>query len=649
MKRIVQHLRILPLILLGGGVFAFPLPAQAFSLFSIEGIAASVVGTLVNLFAYIVGFVGGLVLALFGWLVNIMMAMNIQVFDAQNTLVHVGWNIMRDLANLGFVLIIIIIALGVMFRIEKYGSQKLLVRLIAAAILVNFSLAIAGVFIQFSNVLTTFFLNRIPSPAGLGSALMGAFNPQRFSDPQNFSTTAEALSTFGAELFALIAQTVFPVIFVFISIIVVATFAIMLFVRYLHLTFLGVVAPIVWLFWVIPGLGDYFNKWWNDFIKWTFFAPAATFFIYLAFAALDAMGKEPAFIVGGSNFFSAGLATIMSQGIQAFVICGLMLGGLIVAQKFGVESANIGMSLANKAKAGTLAWAGRGVKRGGARALESKLGTGVAKTLQRIPGLKRVGMALGGQADILRRGLVEDADKRIKKYSDKHLAENLDTLSPQEYVAATERLAKNDTVGLIKDRSGNGNVLGNVTEENKKLFAKYYGENPRQWKAFEVGAGMNVATANEIRNGNVTQLRSEMKEWIKGLKAEQIAKLPTNDIFNGVDENGNAKDLSNMGLPAGDRAIAQAYRVAVVNGVAQNIPSDIARLFKNVKGAGFEQLHDTTQYVHDFIEPVDPQRAEKILDVLNRIASVRLYDTGAPATPTAPAATPPPPPPPRTP
>lgn len=388
------------------------------SLFSIEGIAGSVVGMLVNLFAYVVGFVGGLILSLFGWIVNVMMDMNIQVFNLeQNTLVKVGWGIMRDFANLGFVLIIVVIAFGIMFRVEKYGSQKLLVRLIAAAIIVNFSLAIAGAFIQFSNVLTTFFLDRIPSPAGLGSALMGAFNPQRFNDPQNFSSQAEAVSTFGAELFALIAQTVFPPIFIFISVVTVGTFAIMLFIRYLHLTFLGVVAPIVWLFWVVPNLSHYFTDWWKDFIKWTFFAPAATFFIYLAFAALDAVGNEPALVANspGSNFFSAGLITIMSQGIQMFVIGGIMLGGLIVAQKFGIESANIGMNIANKAKTGTLAWAGRAGKQAATRPLRGEWGRKLTETMQKTPLLRTAGTFLAKQRIGFEKKAADDAKKKLPK------------------------------------------------------------------------------------------------------------------------------------------------------------------------------------------------------------------------------------------
>lgn len=402
-------------LLLFGIFLALPFPAHAISWLGLGDIAASAAGQLLGAFSYIVGFVGGLFLNFFAWLVGIMIDMNKQVFDEQNTILHEGWRVTRDLANLGFVLVIIIIAFGVMFRVEKYGSQKLLVRLIAAAILVNFSLAIAGAFLQFSNVLAAFFLNRIPSPMGLGAALQGAFNPQRFASPENFNTTLEGLSTFGTALLTTIAQNLFAIVFTFISIVVVATFGIILFVRYLHLTFLGIIAPIVWLFWVIPDLSGYFKEWWNAFIKWTFFAPAATFFLYLGFYEVEMIGKRKALIATGSNFFEAGLISVMSQGIQMFLIAGIMLGGLIVAQKIGIKSAEIVMNFANKAKKGAQVWAGRKAAQAASRPLRGETGRKVTAWMQKTPLLKTAGTFLANQRLGFEKKAAEDAKKGLPK------------------------------------------------------------------------------------------------------------------------------------------------------------------------------------------------------------------------------------------
>src|SRR3989344_1686572 len=75
-------------------------------------------------------------------------------------IVQSGWLITRDLANLGFVLAIIVIAFATILRLESYEMKKTIGRLIIAALLVNFSLVIAGVFLDFSAILTQFFIDR---------------------------------------------------------------------------------------------------------------------------------------------------------------------------------------------------------------------------------------------------------------------------------------------------------------------------------------------------------------------------------------------------------------------------------------------------------------------------------------------------------
>lgn len=60
------------------------------------------------------------------------------------SIVKEGWNIVLNFANLGFVLAIIVIAFATIFRVESYALKQTLWKLIVAAILVNFSLFIAG-------------------------------------------------------------------------------------------------------------------------------------------------------------------------------------------------------------------------------------------------------------------------------------------------------------------------------------------------------------------------------------------------------------------------------------------------------------------------------------------------------------------------
>ena len=93
-----------------------------------------------------------------------------------------GWGIVLDFANLGFVLAIIIIAFATIFRMQSYAMKQTLWKLIVAALLVNFSLVIAGAFINVADNVTSSFNNKIVG-ANISTALTGLLEVQTFTKP----------------------------------------------------------------------------------------------------------------------------------------------------------------------------------------------------------------------------------------------------------------------------------------------------------------------------------------------------------------------------------------------------------------------------------------------------------------------------------
>lgn len=312
-----------------------------------------------KLVAFIVNYILGLLLTLAGYFIQWMLSLNLEVLGPSNTLLYVGWSIVRDVANLGFVFVIIVIAFATILRFKEYGYKQLLVRLIMAAILVNFSLAIAGVFIDFSHVVTNFFLKRINPDGGVISLhIVDAFGPQRLvlqDDDPIPPDPAEESSVFtqiGASAFMSIGSLVFGIIFTALAVIVMLVFAFMLLARYLHLTFLLLISPIVWLFYVVPQLSGQFTRWWSEFMRWVFFAPAASFFLYLALISADQMARQPAKLEATGFFAASILQSLMIQGIQMIILSGIMLGGLIVADKMSITGARGAMKRLQGAGAG---------------------------------------------------------------------------------------------------------------------------------------------------------------------------------------------------------------------------------------------------------------------------------------------------------
>lgn len=350
---------------------------------------------------YIINYIIGIFLWLATQVTNTMFEMNEEILSESNAIVGVGWNLTRDVANLGFVLLLILIALATIVRYREYEASRLLPKLIAAAILVNFSLAIAGIFIDFSNVLTRTFVNRTQGGGtfALINDIMSAFSPQRLmlsnSEnplPPDPAEEQGALLTFGAGVLSSLAGIVFSIIFTAIATLAMAALAIMLFLRYLHLTFLVLIAPLTWLFWVFPGLSRYHGEWWSAFIKWVFFAPAVSFFMYLATLSVRALQYFRLDVTQGQGVVGA-LTNVLSQGVQMFVLAGIMLGGIIVGQKFGIGGAAAVMKVAEGAKAGALKWGksvsqraaiatARGAKSAASGIAESKYGKRVLQSEQ---------------------------------------------------------------------------------------------------------------------------------------------------------------------------------------------------------------------------------------------------------------------------
>ncbi|MDI6734302.1 MAG: hypothetical protein QMD50_02305 [Patescibacteria group bacterium] len=380
-------------------VFIFPTPTYGGLLDvlnPINWIKWAIMGIL-----YIISYIGTLFFSLASYLVGFFLKLNYGILESNN-LIERGWAITRDIANLGFVLVIVIISLATILRFQEYGYKKLLPKLIAAAILVNFSLTIAGVFMGFSDALTKQFFGAIgESESGIVSTLSGAFEPQKFytepTEPAPFDQEEETggLETFTVSALLDIAKLLFTVIFIFAAAFTLLAFAFMLLLRYIYLSFLLVIAPIAWLFWVFPALAGQFRKWWNKFLEWVFFMPVVAFFLYLTLTSIKSLNQNA--ILADGTFFKASMADLMVQGAKMVLLIGLLFGGLIIAQQMGITGAAGAMRMANTVGNKTKKWAGDKMKAGGIAVGRRALSAGAAGHEEGKSYGERLGENIGGR------------------------------------------------------------------------------------------------------------------------------------------------------------------------------------------------------------------------------------------------------------
>ncbi len=269
--------------------------------------------------------------------------------------VNVGWSIARDTINMFFVIFLLVIAFTTILRIEAYQYKQLLPKLILGILLVNFSRTICAVLIEFSNVLTSAFLNFAPgqeTAAGI-AALMG------------ISSVWDIDSGIGAlDITNLTMCISMALITIYMGGLAIAFAGLtgMMITRTIALLVLIVLSPIAFGMNILPVTSTYFKKWWDEFIKYLFYGPIAAFCIYLSAIVAaemrdhDTSGFRAEAWDSALNHSSPTLpATQLTQTEFVWgyaLVVGLLFLGIAMIKEGGGYGAQIAMDFAKKGMTG---------------------------------------------------------------------------------------------------------------------------------------------------------------------------------------------------------------------------------------------------------------------------------------------------------
>lgn len=132
---------------------------------AIDGGAAVV---LVYVILYAIQTVLQQLVVIFGNILNLLFSANTATSFLTSPFIVNGWEIMRDLANALFILILLWIAFTIIFNLENLGGRKFLIRIVTIALLVNFSFTLVSLAFGFANSLAVPFQKAIGTdPGGL--------------------------------------------------------------------------------------------------------------------------------------------------------------------------------------------------------------------------------------------------------------------------------------------------------------------------------------------------------------------------------------------------------------------------------------------------------------------------------------------------
>ena len=491
-------------VTLVAAIFLFISPAAA----SFGDWATDVVGDLIEVL--IRGISAILIL-----LVNVFMEVASYSNFIEAPAVKHGWVLVRDLCNMFFVIILLIIAFATILGQDKYSAKNMLPKLVLAAVLINFSKLICGLTIDFANVVMLTFVNAF-SAIGAGN-ILNILGIEKITRLRGDGDVTNA---------TLVTSYIFGLLYVIIATVVVASMVAMLVIRVVMIWILTVLSPLAFFLQAVPGKGaSYASQWWDEWTKNLLVGPILAFFLWLSFAALQS-GTNPIEVSdAGDKELAANLSDLSGTATEAgqvgnlvqFVIAiGMLIGGMTIAQSVGGAAGGAigsGMKTLNKGKARVFG-AGAAV---GAGAMA--LGKSGVKSVGR--GVRRATLST-----ISKTGKKDAAGQPTGKLQKFAAAWNTDLKQARRDKKIASRQKYLKKLGIGEESARAGKELVDSMPRRKKVKRKE-NEIKNEIKTYEsnLGAGGKNDDESIIRNFNQLkkrdpslQMSTEEEEALKRIK-----------------------------------------------------------------------------------------------------------------------------------
>jgi hypothetical protein len=498
------------------------------------------------------------------------------------TTVNDLWATVRDIFNLTFIFGLVYIGFKMILDSSDSSARKMLVSLVGAALLVNFSLFIIKFIVDFSNIAAFQVYKAFSGSAdGTYSITEGFMNLMGIRSLIGVSYVESGAGGYQYIIGLLIVFLVLAYVFL--------AGAIMIIIRFALLTIYMIFSPIMFLGWVFPSLQNHSSKYWSGFLGQAFFAPAFIFMLYLSYRVADSYAfsqKSFEHLFNTSN--QVGTLTPTIGGIDPTVpyfamVIVFLVASIVVAKNIGATSAKLGISIGGKvvggATAGLAARAGRTAIGGGASALTQNktfrklaantgfVGRGVMLATanvadrsfdaRQVGGIgKKLGAGEGKKGGFTTR--LKEAEEREKKY-DKLMGKNdpEDDTEVKQQRAKISKLTK--SLAGEQDEAIREQIEGKLVQANEELAV----------------ALTKASKPENVYANQLTYVRNK-ENWLKKQKL----------LLNGVTAVGAGIGLGLLsgGIITGVAAAAGAY--GAVKGINGQTKADIKTIRKEYGNDG---------------------------------------------------------------
>ena len=643
-----------------------------------------VVALVVAVILYVASWLASFIIAVEVWAIQIILGTTLDVVNVN--IVQSGFSVVLSIANLGFVLGIIVVALATILRRETYGIKSVFWKLVAMAILVNFILVIAAPLVGFSNSLTMYFLKSFPGGGngfaafnGFGNALMHAFQPQQLVAPENAANAVGNLigGTLGQTLAAIIALLLGLITLVLV-VVCFAVFAFMLLVRFLYLTFLFVVAPFAWMLWIFPKTSKYMSQWWDNFIRWTFFPPIVMFFMWLVLVIgtstpllnpttmknITQVGGLPTFL---QNLGTQALAPVIGTALADFVMLGLMLGGMYAANKMSITGAGAALGAAKGIGNSIKGYAAKQSQKGARAAYQKMGGQKLNERLSRsrVYGVSALGRQMSTITEKGGKDLVSAAAKDAGgKSTDRIVNEMKGRMGTEEYLAYLNELQKRGDLHRVQ--TVGGKTLREFMADEKTIKNYDQGKLIRDYNVATMSDGVmreavdvlakggkdatmvdkDGVTGDENKGKDVRAadiLNKAAEKFARTLNPNDVSKMALNQLFGAFPKPTPENPSPNLfGMDEGE---IKALTVAIGQGIAAAnpylVPSMAGKINNSQNLKRFEESYRLSVFLSQKDGTISADLAKTLNEKLDNILGNKLLFGSVPEPGTAGAPPPP--------
>jgi len=245
--------------------------------------------------------------------------------------VELGWIALRDLSNMFFILILLVIAFATILRISNYGYQQLLKRTLIIAIVINFSKSIVGFAIDIVQVVMLTFISAIDEVMSGGVVVAIGLH----------KLTEIKLPGDSVPFQDYIVSLVFGAIFLAILLVVMGIMVMMLTMRIVALWVAIVLSPLAFVASIFPATKSFYSRWIKELGSNLVSGPMLAFFMWLTFTIVgngDAyrtfMGDQPGMDSGATTFLGT------ANMVNYIVAISLLLMGIKMAASSGAAGAS---------------------------------------------------------------------------------------------------------------------------------------------------------------------------------------------------------------------------------------------------------------------------------------------------------------------